>query len=304
MKVFISWSGAISRQVAKSFYDWLPNVLQNVQPFMSSEDIEKGARWLSSMTTELQDCHFGLICLTPENLIAPWIHFEAGSLSKMIDRSRLVPILFKLEPSDVQGPLTQFQMVNFGQDEMYRLLQSINNAGEERKLEDGRLEKAFTAFWPELEKSISKIEFNPLEERYVSSAESEDVKPILEEILVVARQQSISSSKPFEYVIRQLEEQAVLLREIIRANKVGARTMEAVQSLSEVWPRFSKTLRDYCEKTTEAGLTLDDAKPLLDAASRLYDSIERLLEISGAKPKVNQPRERLNPSRSDLPPGN
>jgi hypothetical protein len=114
------------------------------------------------MTTELQDCHFGLICLTPENLIAPWIHFEAGSLSKIIDRSRLVPILFKLEPSDVQGPLTQFQMVNFGQDEMYRLLQSVNNAGEERKLEEGRLEKAFKAFWPELEKSVSKIEFNPL----------------------------------------------------------------------------------------------------------------------------------------------
>jgi hypothetical protein len=242
MRVFISWSGAISQQIAKSIYDWLPNVLQNVEPFMSSEDIEKGARWLSSMSTELQNCHFGLICLTPENLTTPWIHFEAGSVSKIIDRSRLVPILFKLEPSDVQGPLTQFQMVNFGQDEIYRLLQSINNTGEERKLEEGRLEKAFKAFWPELEKSVSKIEFNSPEESDGSSAELKDgVKPILEEILVLARQQSISSSDPSKYIMNKLEEHGVLLRVLIRANRVELRALEAVESLSEVWLRFSTT---------------------------------------------------------------
>ena len=215
MKVFISWSGAISQKIAKSFYDWLPSVLQTIQPFMSSEDIDKGARWLSTMTTELQDCHFGLICLTPDNLIAPWIHFEAGSLSKMIDRSRLVPILFKLEQSDVQGPLAQFQMVNFGQDQMYGVLQSINNAGEEPKLDESRLGKAFTAFWPDLEKSISKIEFTPGEERHLSPTETK-----LEEIIILARQQSISSSKPFAYIVKQLEHQLVLLHTIVRANKV------------------------------------------------------------------------------------
>jgi hypothetical protein len=302
MRVFISWSGAISQQIAKSIYDWLPSVLQNVEPFMSSEDIEKGARWLSSMATELQNCHFGLICLTPENLNAPWIHFEAGSVSKLIDRSRLVPILFKLEPSDVQGPLTQFQMVNFGQDEIYRLLQSINNVGEERKLEEGRLEKAFKAFWPELEKSVSRIEFNPPEGPQGSSAESEEgVKPILEEILVVVRQQSISSSKPYEHVISQLEEQAVLLREIIRANKVGVRTLEAIQSLSEVWRRYAATtLSDYSRKLTETGLTHDDLKPLLEGAGRMNTAMDKLVEISGAKPNTNQTRARLNRKPNNL----
>ena len=88
MKVFICWSGSVSRRIAKSIHDWLPNIIQNVEPFMSTEDIEKGARWLSTVHTELQDCHFGMICLTPENLGSQWIHFEAGALSKFIDRSR------------------------------------------------------------------------------------------------------------------------------------------------------------------------------------------------------------------------
>src|SRR5271169_3330669 len=166
MKVFISWSGSTSGQIARFLREWLPNVLQNVEPFLSNEDIDKGARWLSAVTDELQVCNFGLICLTPENLTAPWILFEAGSLSKIIGRSRVVPILFKLEPSDVQGPLTQFQMVNFGQEEMYRLLQSINNAGGERKLDENRLQKIFVKFWPELDANIATVQFIPHEERH------------------------------------------------------------------------------------------------------------------------------------------
>ena len=87
-----------------------------------------------------------MICLTPENLTSTWIHFEAGSLAKVVDRSRVVPILFKVEPSDVQGPLTQFQMVNFAKDEMYRLLGSINNAAGESRIPALRLEQTFDVF--------------------------------------------------------------------------------------------------------------------------------------------------------------
>lgn len=96
MKVFISWSGLISRQVARSFYDWLPIVLQFVKPYMSSEDIVSGTRWFSSVGEELQSCNFGLVCLTSENVISPWIHFEAGAISKVIENSRVVPVLFRL----------------------------------------------------------------------------------------------------------------------------------------------------------------------------------------------------------------
>ncbi|PUB10796.1 hypothetical protein [Paenisporosarcina sp. OV554] len=44
MKVFLSWSGDISKEIEKEFKEWLPNVLQFTKPFVSAEDIDAGTR--------------------------------------------------------------------------------------------------------------------------------------------------------------------------------------------------------------------------------------------------------------------
>ena len=45
MKIFISWSGPISQDVAIAFKEWLPFVVHGCKPFVSSEDIYKGSTW-------------------------------------------------------------------------------------------------------------------------------------------------------------------------------------------------------------------------------------------------------------------
>ena len=89
LEVFIRWSGLRSKHIAQSLHDWLRNVLPLVRPWMSEEDIQKGARGALDIARKLEKVSVGVSCLTPENQHAPWIQFEAGALSKTLDNSRL-----------------------------------------------------------------------------------------------------------------------------------------------------------------------------------------------------------------------
>lgn len=109
MRVFLSWSGERSRAIAEVLKEWLPSVLQAIRPYFSPEDTTKGSRWASEIAKELEASRIALLVITPENQEAPWLLFEAGALSKNLDRSRVCPLLFGgMEPTDVKGPLVQF----------------------------------------------------------------------------------------------------------------------------------------------------------------------------------------------------
>src|SRR5690349_13184449 len=98
MKPFISWSGECSRAVASILRNWLPDVIHNVEPWMSVSDIAAGDRWGSQVQHMLKECRFGVICVTPDNLTAPWLMFEAGALSKAIQVTYVCPFLIGLSP--------------------------------------------------------------------------------------------------------------------------------------------------------------------------------------------------------------
>ena len=107
--MFISWSGEQSKAFAEAFRNWLPKIINAVRPWLSSADIEMGARWSIDVAAKLEASKFGIICLTPNNMHSDWILFEAGALSKTIVNTHVSPVLIGLEPSDIHGPLAQFQ---------------------------------------------------------------------------------------------------------------------------------------------------------------------------------------------------
>jgi hypothetical protein len=71
MKVFISWSGDKSRNVAVALRDWLPSVINGIQPFVSSKDIHAGTRWQQEIADQLDTTNFGVVCVTKENQLSP-----------------------------------------------------------------------------------------------------------------------------------------------------------------------------------------------------------------------------------------
>jgi DNA-binding transcriptional ArsR family regulator len=157
MKVFISWSGSRSHQIALALRDWLPTVLPYAAPWVSSEDIPKGARWTIALGSELEATRFGIICFVPENLGEPWIVFEAGAMSRSIDAARVAPFLVGVGIKDVPGPLAQFQCTVFEKEDVRKLLHSINRAAD-ASVDPKRLDQAFEDSWPGLADRVRGIE--------------------------------------------------------------------------------------------------------------------------------------------------
>src|SRR5262249_49198439 len=157
MKVFLSWSGARSKAAAQILRQWLPDVIQSIEPWMSAEDIDAGTRWSAETANKLAESHCGIICLTKDNQTAPWILFEAGALSKTKENTYVIPYLIDLEPSDIlSGPLTQFQPKRANKSETWELIHTLNAAMDSR-LTDEQLKRGFERCWNELETKLNDL---------------------------------------------------------------------------------------------------------------------------------------------------
>ncbi len=186
MNVFISWSGNESKVYAEAIHQWLPNVIQAIKPFYSPVDIKAGMRWSNEIAEKLQETNIGILCLTKDNLNAPWLMFEAGALSKQFE-SRVCSILFGLRPADVQGPLTQFQINEFNAEGFYNVLVSINEQLP-APLTPEALRDAFQEWWSELDTNIENAipkEGSPS----IKSTRTE--RDLIEEILIRIRNSTV-----------------------------------------------------------------------------------------------------------------
>lgn len=184
MKVFISWSGDRSKAIAEELRDWLPTIVQSLEPFISTQDVPVGGRGLNVLASELQDCSFGILCLTQENKQGPWIHFEAGALSKVIEASRVVPLLLDLKISDLTGPLVQFQATTIEDREgVFSLIRALAEQSSP-PIAESRLQRLFDMLWPELAAKVSQLKVAATSE---SKQDARSEREILEEILLLSR---------------------------------------------------------------------------------------------------------------------
>jgi hypothetical protein len=183
MKVFISWSGDISHNVALELREWLPLVLQSVEPYVSSEDIEKGARWSTEVGRQLDETAFGILCVTTDNAGSPWLNFEAGALSKSVDTSRVTPFLLGLRAADLTPPLSQFQATLPNLDDVTGLIKSINTVTE-RPIDDSRLLEVVQMWWPRLEERLSAVSSKTVEP---GEEPKRDMQEMVAELLEITR---------------------------------------------------------------------------------------------------------------------
>jgi len=181
MKVFISWSGKSSKMIASALREWLPVVIQAIEPWMSDEDIDKGKRWRTILDNELK-ADVGIICLTPDNLNEPFILFEAGAIAKSVERAYACTYLYHLKPEDIGEPLNAFQHTMSTKEDTKKLIKTLNKALKEGALLDKVIDTAFENNWPDLEKILTAI---PDESEGIEPKRSTEEK--IDEILLSVR---------------------------------------------------------------------------------------------------------------------
>lgn len=156
MKVFVSWSGKRSQELALALREWLPLVLHYVEPWVSEKDIAAGERWAETIAKELEGSNFGIICVSRENLDSSWLMFETGSLAKKFESSRVIPLLLDLEIIDISGPLAQFQAKKVDKEGLAGVIESINRVSSE-PIPEPRAKQLFEALWSEFAKKVEAI---------------------------------------------------------------------------------------------------------------------------------------------------
>ncbi len=153
MEIFISWSGARSREVGEALKKLIESCLSPTDVWISSIDMDTGARWYEEIVGHLADSQAGIVCLTKENVNSPWVLFESGALLKT---GALIPFLVDVPPKDIPPPMQAHQACRPTPADTLKMLQ-ILNAGSRIpfRINDTILQARFEAFWPFFESVIA-----------------------------------------------------------------------------------------------------------------------------------------------------
>lgn len=296
MKVFISWSGATSLKVAQIFREWLPSVIQSIEPYVSSEDIDKGARWSTDIATELADSTFGILCVTKDNIEAPWLSFEAGALSKTMEKSFVTPFLFDIKRSEVKGPILQFQSTIFEKEDIKKMVKTLNKASGDSGISETRLDNYFDVWYPTLESKLTELKSeviitNEEDEKQNTDHSSE----ILEEILELSRDNQKLLRTPDNRLYEDIESVKVSLEELSLRNamlydKKKTNRKYIPMFLEEVVHMFGKSsygfLMSLCLFKDDFPWIYDMGKELIDILKSEKESSEKMRAVRGFREMI------------------
>lgn len=191
----MSWSKD-SRAIAEAFADWLPRVIQECDPFISTET-EKGDAWFQTISESLTESRVGVLFITPRNRNEPWLNYEAGALRTLPSVKRLYSVFIGMKTADYIGPMKGFQLTDFSDPEdMRKMVLSINGQCD-RPLDTSMLNDEFDGKWPKLvdvtESAVRAAAAASTDQESAIEGDStakRDAEDKFDEILDLLRQQS------------------------------------------------------------------------------------------------------------------
>lgn len=161
MNVFISWSGDTSKKYAEILYECLPLFLHIVTPFYSPQSISPGDEYFNEIISESAKTDLIIACLTPENIMSPWINFEVGLMAGK--NKVIVPILLNIDVNSIRAfPLSHYNCIfNLCKENVYKIIKIIHDNSKKNyniNISDEVLNLTFEMVWPLFNSKIELIE--------------------------------------------------------------------------------------------------------------------------------------------------
>jgi hypothetical protein len=233
--------------MAKALADWLPCVVQAVDPWISSKDIDRGSIWFNEIFEQLKDTNFGIVLVTKENQDKPWLLFESGALSKGLAENRICTVLVDLNVRDIDSasPLRQLNHTTLDRDGVLGLVKTINKKLDSGQLQEKRLEQTFNAMWAELAEKIEEIQQSDPAPTTPERNDQDVLNDILENVLRINKKVSAGSSRSHRFI--DPNHARVLIKNLI---KMGNDRGDVLEALDELVPDYwvNRRLDEYFGK--------------------------------------------------------
>ena len=152
-KVFLCWSKDRSKAIAEGWAKLLPEIVSG-KPILSTE-FQKGREWSATLRNDLNEAKTGIIFLTPENVAAPWIHFEAGALATAVGsrNGEVFTYVYGFDPGKLAGPLSAYQSTVATKEDTRRLVHDVCVAMESKP----PTEEIYSRWWAKLKAVLDEI---------------------------------------------------------------------------------------------------------------------------------------------------
>jgi len=120
--VFISWSRPSGLSYAEFMKDVLEALFHEKIHVFVSTNVGKGKSFWVELKRNLRLARFGVVVVTPDSILSPWLHFETGAMLNC----ECAPLLFGVAPEELPGTLKNIQATEFNIDDVERLVLHIN----------------------------------------------------------------------------------------------------------------------------------------------------------------------------------
>lgn len=239
-KIFISWSKRPTDVIASELARFLRHMFDNVDPFVSKDNVAFGSLSIGEIHRELAGTTYGIVIVTRANQSEPWLNFEAGSLAKTIpddNESRVVPLLIDHESmAQLTGPIANLQAVMADHTGLKRLFSELADSLDvDAAVFGSRWESGWTTFDHALAAAKRELAEGP----EIPDRSAEDM---LEEVVTLLRSRSSTATVEDEWrpAAKDLLSRAKLLRLIARdaginPDKVGWSTTGGRPRITFTW---------------------------------------------------------------------